>query len=114
MFHLRVFSIGVHKKYKPNHYLLLLAIDLEMTYFWSVNYICLVYKLKFFSTYWRSWKLFGCSFFDEKIFKILYLFSFYQKTTELVLKTSITQVAGLTKLPNTSLSNAFNLLLTDL
>ena len=39
---------------------------------------------------------------------------FIQKTAELVLKTSITQVAGLTKLPNTSPSNAFNPLLTDL
>ena len=49
MFHMRFFSIGNHKKCKPNHYILLLPIfhDLEMIQFWSVNYVCLVYKLKF-------------------------------------------------------------------
>ena len=49
MFHFSVFSIGIYKKYKSNHYLLLLAICLylEITQFWSVNYICLMYKLKF-------------------------------------------------------------------
>ena len=53
MFHLRVFSIGIHKKHKSNHYVLLLAnfAGLEITQFWSVNYVCLVYELKFlFST----------------------------------------------------------------
>ena len=59
MFRLRVFSIGIHKKCKPNHYLLLLAIDLEMTYFWSVNYICLVCKLKFLIwTCLKFWEIF--------------------------------------------------------
>ena len=48
MFHWRDFSIGIHKKHKSNQYLLLLACcpDLEITQFWFVNYICLVYKLK--------------------------------------------------------------------
>ena len=49
MFHLRAFIIGIHKKCQSKHYLPFLAIfhDLEMTQFWSVNNICLVYKLKF-------------------------------------------------------------------
>ena len=53
-------------------------------------------------------------FLTKKFSKSYICFLFIQKTAELVLKTSITQVAGLTKLPNNSLSNAFNLLLTDL
>ena len=53
-------------------------------------------------------------FLTKNFSKSYICFLFIQKTAELVLKTSITQVAGLTKLPNNSLSNAFNLLLTDL
>ena len=53
-------------------------------------------------------------FLTKNFSKSYICFLFIQKTAELVLKTSITQVAGLTKLPNTSPSNAFNLLLTDL
>ena len=79
-----------------------------MTQFWTINYICLVCKLKFL--FWTSpkfWAIFmtdlqpfylelhflvligdsGKLFFDEKLFKILYLcFLFIQKTAELVLE----------------------------
>ena len=61
MFHLWDFSIGIHRKFKSNHYVLPLVVsrDLEMTQFWSVNYICLVYKLKFlFWTYPTFWAIF--------------------------------------------------------
>ena len=92
MFHLRVFIIGIHKKCQSKHYLLFLAIfhDLEMTQFWSVNNICLVYKLKFllgniygrtivfFGTFWRLWEFFGCGVL--KFFEILYLSFFYPKS----------------------------------
>ena len=49
MFYLRVFSTGIHKRCKFNTFLLRLVIfyDLEVTKFWSVSYIYLVYKLKF-------------------------------------------------------------------
>ena len=101
MFHLRDFSVGIHRKFKSNHYVLPLVIsrDLEMTQFWSVNYICLVYKLKilildiseilgniyerpiaivfetvFFSSFWRLWKLVFC----QKILQnLLFTISFY-------------------------------------
>ena len=66
--------------------------DLEITQFWSVNYICLVYKFKFL--FWTFLEIFrkyigDCKnlFFDENVFKILYLcFPFIQKAAELVLK----------------------------
>ena len=60
MFHLRGFSIGICKKHISNQYLLFSAIvpDLEMKYFWSVNYICLVYELKFlFWTCSKFWAI---------------------------------------------------------
>ena len=49
MFHLRFFSIDIHKKCESNHYLLLLAIflDLKMTKLLSLNNLYLVYELKF-------------------------------------------------------------------
>ena len=108
MFYLRVSSIGIHRKRKSNHYLVLLVIfhDLEMTQVLSVNYFCLVYKLKFlFWTYPKFWAIFktdlkplylelyflllfgdcGSLFFDKKFSKILYLcFLFIQNTAELV------------------------------
>ena len=105
MFHLRVFSIDIHKKCNSNHYLLLLVIfhDLRMTQFWPGKYVCLVYKLKlslwtcpkfwaiFMTDLWPLYLellylepqflvIFGdCRnmFFDKKLFKIL--FSFYPK-----------------------------------
>ena len=114
MFHLRVFSIDIHKKCNSNHYLLLLVIfhDLRMTQFWSGKYVCLVYKLKFFlwtcPIFWaifmtNLWPLYlellylepqflvlfgDCRnlFFEEKFFKILYCFLFIQKPAELVLE----------------------------
>ena len=114
MFHLRVFSIDVHKKCNSNHYLLLLVIfhDLRMTQFWSGKYVCLVYKVKFLlwtcPKFWAIFMtdlwplylellylepqflvLFGdCRnlFFDEKFFKILYCFLFIQKPAELALE----------------------------
>ena len=60
MFSLRVFGIGIHKKFKSNKYLLLLVIfhDLEMAQFCSVNYICIVYELKFFFwTFPKFWAI---------------------------------------------------------
>ena len=114
MFHLRVFSIDIHKKCNSSHYLLLLVIfhDLRMTQFWSGKYVCLVYKLKFLlwtcPIFWaifmtNLWPLYlellylepqflvlfgDCRnlFFDEKFFKILYCFLFIQKPAELALE----------------------------
>ena len=103
MFHLRVFSIDIHKKCKSKHYLLRLVIfhDLRMTQFWSVKYICLVYRLKFllwlcptiwaiFMTdllplylelyflvlFWRLWKFF---FWGKNFQNLLLMFSFNPK-----------------------------------
>ena len=103
MFHLRFFSIDIHKKCKCNHYLLLLVIflDLRMTQFWSVKYISLVYKLKFLLwTYPKFWATFmrdllplylelfflvlfedcGNLFFWQNFFRnLILMFSFYPK-----------------------------------
>ena len=97
MFHLRIFSIDIHKKSKSNHYLLL---------YLSVKYICLVHKLKFLL--WscpKFWALFmtdlqpmylelfylelyvlvlfgdcGSLYFDKKNFQnLILMFSFYPK-----------------------------------
>ena len=54
--YLKDFSIDIHKKRKPNHYLLLLATcpDLEVIQFWFVKNICQVCKLIFL-----FWTFFG-------------------------------------------------------
>ena len=61
MFHLRFFSIDIHKKCESNHYLLLLAIflDLKMTKLLSLNNVYLVYELKFlFWAFPKFWAIF--------------------------------------------------------
>ena len=72
MFHLSFISIDIHKR--SNRYLLLLAIfhNLEMKQFWSVNYICLMYKFLFWKslTFWAIfmtdlWLLYSCNFFTS-------------------------------------------------
>ena len=54
--YLKDFSIDIHKKRKPNHYLLLLETcpDLEVIQFWFVKNICQVCKLIFL-----FWTFFG-------------------------------------------------------
>ena len=134
MFHLTVFSFGIYKQRKSKHYLLPLAIfhELEMTQFWSVKYICLVYKSTFsFWTYLKFWAIlwqifshciavflvlleiagaFSLCFFDRKCFKVLYLcFPFIKKPARLVLKNCRnSEVVGRRKLCNPSFSNIFN------
>ena len=134
MFHLRVFSIGIHKECKSNHHLLLLAIfhDLKMTQFWSVNYICLVFKLKFlFWTCLKFWAIFVTDlqpFLELHFFRdcgnillvvlwrdffqnLVFIFSFYPKKAEVVLKNfHNSELIGRRKLPNPFLRNVFNLL----
>ena len=108
-----------------------------MTQFWSVNFICLVYKSKFLfwtcPTFWTIFmtnlqplylKLYflvilgdgGNLFFGKNFFKILYLcFLFIQKAEELVLKKFHNSgFVGHRKLPNPSISNVFNLWWTGL
>ena len=69
-----------------NHYLLVLAIfpRLKMTQFLSVSYLCLMYKLTFYSH--CIWK---CSFWyfleNTEIF-LYYFFFFIQKMAELIVE----------------------------
>ena len=60
MFHFKVFSIGIPENCKSNDYLLLLATlsDMKVTEFWSVIYICPVYKVKLFWTHLTFWETF--------------------------------------------------------
>ena len=49
MLSLRVFNIGIRRKIKPKHYFFWeIFPDLEMTKFWSANYICQICKSKLF------------------------------------------------------------------
>ena len=134
---MRFFSIGNHKKCKPNHYILLLPIfhNLEMIQFWSVNYICLVYKLKFLfwtclkfwaifmadlqllhscicSAFWRLWKLFDCGFLTNNFQNLIFMFSCYPKIQQNFSPKHSHNSGVVTrrKLPNPSLSNVFILL----
>ena len=92
-----------------------------MTQFQSVNYICLVYKLKF--VFWTDlWLLYlelyflilfrdcGNLLFDKIFFKILYLcFLFIHKTAELVLEKLPRLRSGCSrKLTDSLLNNIFN------
>ena len=83
--YLKDFSIDIHKKRKPNHYLLLLATcpDLEVIQFWFVKNICQVCKLIFL-----FWTFFGN--IDIDIFPFVALLKiFYNSSGAFILQICI-------------------------
>ena len=104
--YLKDFSIDIHKKRKPNHYLLLLATcpDLEVIQFWFVKNICQVCKLIFL-----FWTFFGN--IDSDIFPFVALLKiFYNSSGAFILQICIFGIFW--RLPKLFGHNIFQNLLT--
>lgn len=104
--YLKDFSIDIHKKRKPNHYLLLLATcpDLEVIQFWFVKNICQVCKLIFL-----FWTFFGN--IDIDIFPFVALLKiFYNSSGAFILQICIFGIFW--RLPKLFGHNIFQNLLT--
>ena len=79
--------MSIHKKFKCNHYLLVLAIvhDLERTPLGNIydSSIAILFGTVFFSAFWRLWKLvvWGDSFQN-----LIFMFYFHPKAVGIVLE----------------------------